>query len=141
MAESRPVSKRPRPPMSRTAVRRAGSFGAPFDSETDSTRVEGPRAVPPPPRNEHRRAPADEKIAAMHLEASSPRRRTAERSRAEKILFLVLLLGFGMNLGAFLMEGSGLTRVDLLFAGATLFSGLALLALTEVCRRTGGSSR
>jgi hypothetical protein len=137
MAESRPVSPRPRPSMSRTAVRRPGSFQAPFDSEAEPTWVEGPRAVPPP--REDRRAPADEKAMVARPEASP--RLFATRSRAEKVLFLVLLLGFGMNLGAFLIEGDDLTRTDLLFAGVTLLSGLALLGLTEVCRRTGGSSR
>ncbi|MFP5287534.1 MAG: hypothetical protein ACLGI9_17485 [Thermoanaerobaculia bacterium] len=95
--------------------------------------------MPPPPRHEERRAPADDKAIAARPEVSP--RQTAARSRAEKVLFLVLLLGFGLNLGAFLIEGGDLTRTDLLFAGVTLLSGLALLGLTEVCRRTGGSSR
>lgn len=61
------------------------------------------------------------------------------RSQAEKVLLVVLLLSFGLNLAAFLIFG-GLTRTDILFAAVILVSGAALLALAKI-NRQGTSSR
>lgn len=130
MADRRLTSARPRPPRHpapRVSLR-AKSLPVPLEDQADATFVEGPRAVPAPPRNEE---PLPE----------APPRRAPERSRAEKVLPLVLLLGFGLNLGAFLLEGGDLTRLDRIFAGVILLSGLALLGLTEIYRRTDRSSR
>lgn len=127
MADSRLLSARPSPPR-RPAPRvslRAKSLPISPEDQEDATFVDGPRAVPAPPRSE---GPLPE----------APPRRAPERSRAEKVLLLVLLLGFGLNLGAFLLEDGGLTRLDLVFAGVILLSGLALLGLAEIYRRTDG---
>ncbi|HYO12988.1 MAG TPA: hypothetical protein VE685_07335, partial [Thermoanaerobaculia bacterium] len=130
MADNRLISTRPRPPRHpapRVSLR-AKSLPIPPDDQADATVVEGPRAVPAPPRSEK---PLPE----------APPRRAPERSRAEKVLPLVLLFGFGLNIGALLLEGDDLTHLDLVFAGVILLSGLALLSLTEIYRRTDRSSR
>lgn len=130
MADNRLTSARPRPtryPAPRVSLR-ARSFPISPEDQEDATFVEGPRAVPAPPRSEE---PLPE----------APPRQAPERSRAEKVLPLVLLLGFGLNLGAFLLKGGDLTRLDRVFAGVILFSGLALLGLAEIYRRTDRSSR
>jgi hypothetical protein len=130
MADRRLTSARPRAPRHPTPriSLRARSLPVPPEDQAEATFVEGPRAVPAPPRSEE---PLPE----------APPRRAPERSQAEKVLPLVLLLGFGLNLAAFLLEGGDLTRLDLVFAGVILLSGLALLGLTEIYRRTDRSSR
>lgn len=134
MADSRLVSAPPRPP--RPAPR---AHPLVLGSVDDPTLVEGPRTVAPPPLSEvPRRAPVEETAPAR---PQGPPHRKSQRSRAEKILFLVLLLGLGLNLGAFLIEGGSLSRLDLLLAGVILLSGGALLGLTEICRRSDRSAR
>lgn len=132
MAESRLIPARPDSPPRRSGARpplpapRPVRPLPPPRPPLEETQSLGPPPGPREAREDTGWEPDDR--------ASAPRE---PRSRAEKALLAVLLLGLGMNLAAFLVSRGRLTPADLLFGAVTLLSGAALLIFTEINRRGG----
>jgi hypothetical protein len=57
------------------------------------------------------------------------------RTRTERIVLAVLVLGLALNALA-LLRNAALTRADMLLGAAVLLAGISLLVLMEVYRRT-----
>jgi hypothetical protein len=82
-------------------------------------------APPPEPR-----PPAARRTAHLVASLAPPRTRT------ERAILAVLVLGLALNALA-LLRNAALSRADVLLGAAVLLSGIALLVLMEVYRRTG----
>jgi hypothetical protein len=105
----------------------------------DATESLGPRVqhealLATSPREEAAQAlPVEEPHVERDRRDTAPR--FPPRTRAERILMVVLLLGLGLT-AIVLATNPALTRSDFLLGGTVLIAGSALLGLMEICRRT-----
>ena len=92
--------------------------------------------TPPSPRGCEEPAqlpPAEEPRVEAARRSAEPQ--VSPRTRAERKLMIVLLLGLGLT-AVVLMVNPALTRSDFALGVTVLLAGFALLALMELCRRT-----
>ena len=121
MAETRRVSPAAPYPASRRAAPRPrlphpASRKAPLRPSFDATQA------PRPPVHEEESAP-------------SPTVAAPPRTRTERTVLIMLVLGLVLNALA-LLRNAALTRADMLLGVTVLLAGISLLVLMEIYRRT-----
>lgn len=110
-------------------------YAAPLPLPIDDTQDLRPREPEAEPEPREARQAAEEKPAAPRERHSPP-----ARTRTEWVLLTILVLGLGSNAAVLLLD-PGLTRADVQLGGTVLLAGVVLLALLEICRRGGPTTR
>jgi hypothetical protein len=105
-------------------------------AELRKTPVRGPEAPAPPPAPPPVQPPKALPPTKPH--ALPPQgRRAAPRSRTDRAILAVLLLGLALNCFTLAIRRTALSPSDLLLGGVVFLAGAALLVVMEIYRRTG----